>query len=236
MIPCIESGISGFDEFTRPKIGTGGIPENSVTLVYGPPKTGKSVFCNQFAFNGLKNEEPCLYITTDQGTRELERIMTEFQWFIDIFLKNQLLYVVDAVSDISGTRIEEPDTIVTSYVNNPTDIMVKVVSGIRFVYKKNPRFRSVLDSLTTLLVYNDNLMIVRVLKTYIMRIKEAGGSALITYTEGTTDKKTETMIKAMVDNILRLDGNILTVEAMKGIGKREVPYKITDQGIIIKSL
>lgn len=233
MIPCIESGISGFDELTRPDTGTGGIPENSVTLVYGPPKTGKSVFCNQFAFSGLKNEEPCLYISTDQGTRDLERIMTEFQWFIDIFLENQLLFIVDAVSNMSVTSSPESDTIVTSYVNNPTDLMVKVVSGIRFIHKKNPRFRSVLSSLTTLLAYNDSLMIVRVLKAYIMRIKEAGGSALITYTEGTTNKKTEIMIKAMVDNILRLDGKILTVEAMKGIGKREAPYKITDQGVII---
>ncbi len=55
MIPCIESGIPGFDELTRSDTGTGGIPENSSTLIYGPPKTGKTIFCNQFAYKGLFN-------------------------------------------------------------------------------------------------------------------------------------------------------------------------------------
>jgi len=41
MIACIESGIPGFDELTRTESFMGGIPENSTTLVYGPPKTGK---------------------------------------------------------------------------------------------------------------------------------------------------------------------------------------------------
>jgi len=48
MIPRIESGIPGFDELTSSNDGTGGIPENTATLIYGPPKTGKSIFTNQF--------------------------------------------------------------------------------------------------------------------------------------------------------------------------------------------
>ena len=37
MIPRIPSGISSFDDMVSSN-GTGGIPENTVTLVYGPPK------------------------------------------------------------------------------------------------------------------------------------------------------------------------------------------------------
>ena len=111
--------------------------------------------------------------------------------------------------------------------------MVKIGSGVKYVYTNNPRFRSVLDSSTTLLAYNDNMLIVRVLKAYIMRIKEAGGTPIITYTEDSADKMVETMIKSMVDNIIRLDGEKLTVEAMRGIGKRSSSYQITDEGLII---
>ncbi len=57
MIPCIESGIPGFEELTRSNEGTGGIPENTATLVYGPAKTGKSIFANQFTYQGLLNGE-----------------------------------------------------------------------------------------------------------------------------------------------------------------------------------
>ena len=231
MIPCIESGVPGFDELTRSKGGTGGIPENSSTLVYGPVKTGKTIFSNQFAYKGLMNSEPCLYITTDRGIKQLETMMFDFQSPIEKFIEDKTLYTIDTTSDISDKQFQKTENIIPSYINNPTDIMVKVGSGVHYVYKNNPRFRSVLDSATTLLTYNENMLIVRVLKAYLMRINEAGGTSIITYTEDSADLIVETMLKSMVDNIVRLDGEELSVEAMNGIGKRSSPYKITDSGI-----
>ena len=142
------------------------------------------------------------------------------------------MYVIDTTLDISD-KIKQTENIISSYINKPTDIMVKVGSGVHYVYKNNPRFRSVLDSATTLLAYNENMLIVRVLKAYLMRINEAGGTPIITYTENSADLIVETMLKSMVDNIVRLDGEKLTVEAMKGIGKRSAPYQITENGIVI---
>ncbi len=231
MIPCIESGIPGFDKLTKSESGTGGIPENTSTLVYGPVKTGKSIFSNQFAYNGLFNGEPCLYITTDQGIKQFEITMLDFLWPIEKFIDDKSLYVIDTISDISEGLPIESENIIFSHVKNPTDIMVKVGSGVHYIYKNNPRFRSVLDSATTLLAYNESMLIVRVLKAYLMRINEAGGTPIITYTEDSADKMVETMLKSMVDNIVRLDGKNLTVEAMRGIGKRSTPYQITDKGI-----
>ncbi len=233
MIPCIESGIPGFDELTRANGRTGGIPENTGTLIYGPVKTGKSIFSNQFAYHGLLNSEPCLYITTDRGIKQLESMMFDFRSPIEKFIVDKTLYVIDTTSDISEGRPKQTENIIPSHINNPTDIMVKVGSGVHYVYKNNPRFRSVLDSATTLLAYNESMLIVRVLKAYLMRINEAGGSPIITYTEDSADLIVETMLKSMVDNIVRLDGEELTVEAMKGIGKRSSPYQITDEGIVI---
>ena len=231
MIPCIESGIPGFDDLTKSESGMGGIPENSSTLVYGPAKTGKTIFSNQFAYQGLLNDEPCLHIITDQGIKQLESIMFDFQRPIEKFIEDKTLYIIDTTSDISEGKPQQ--NIVSSHINNPTDIMVKIGSGVKYVYTNNPRFRSVLDSSTTLLAYNDNMLILRVLKAYLMRISEAGGTSIITYTEDSADKKVETILKTMVDNIIRLDGKELTVEAMKGIGKRSSPYQITDEGLII---
>jgi len=233
MIPCIESGIPGFDDLTKSESGMGGIPENSSTLVYGPPKTGKTIFSNQFAYQGLINDEPCLYIITDQGIKQLEAMMFDFHRPINKFIEDKTLYIIDTTSDISEGKPQQNGNIVYSYINNPTDIMVKVGSGVQCVYSNNPRFRSVLDSSTTLLAYNENMLILRVLKAYLMRISETGGSPIITYTEDSADKKVETMLKTMVDNIVRLDGKELTVEAMKGIGKRSSPYQITDEGLIL---
>ena len=231
MIPCIESGIPGFDELTRSDTLTGGIPENSSTLVYGPPKTGKTIFCNQFAYKGLFIQEPCLYITTDLGIKQLEINMLEFLLPIEKFIDDNSLYVIDTVTDVSTGLPIDSETIIFSHNNNPTDIMVKVGSAVNYINKENLRFRSVLDSAVSLLGYNDYMLIVRVLKAYLMRINEFGGTPIITYTEDAVNKRVETMLKSMVDNIIRLDGKNLTVEAMKGIGKRSSPYQITSKGI-----
>ena len=64
--------------------------------------------------------------------------------------------------------------------------MVKVGIGTRSVYKKSNHFKSVLDSLNTLFAFNPEQMVIRVLKAYLRRISEAGGTGLITYTEGVT--------------------------------------------------
>jgi KaiC/GvpD/RAD55 family RecA-like ATPase len=112
--------------------------------------------------------------------------------------------------------------------------MVKIGSGVYYISKNNPRFRSVIDSATTLLAYNENMLIIRVLKAYLMRVNEAGGTPIIAYTQDTADSIIETMLKSMVDNIIRVDGEKLYIEAMKGIERRSSPYQITDNGIVIK--
>jgi KaiC/GvpD/RAD55 family RecA-like ATPase len=111
--------------------------------------------------------------------------------------------------------------------------MVKVGSGVKYICKNSFRFRSVLDSATTLLAYNDNMLILRVLKAYLMRVNEAGGTPIITYIENSADTMIETILKSMVDNIIKLDGKTVTVEAMKGVEKRSSKYQITNQGIIL---
>lgn len=107
--------------------------------------------------------------------------------------------------------------------------MVKLGMALRQITSKSPRFRSVLDSLTTLMAFNDEVLIVRVLTIYIMRIKESGGTAIVTYTEGSADSKVENMLKAIVDNIIHLDGENITIEAMIGSGKVKAHYNITSR-------
>lgn len=234
MIPRIQSGIPGFDELTRSNDGTGGIPENTATLIYGPSKTGKSIFTNQFTYKGLTNDEPCLYITTDNGYKQFKNIMEEFNWPIEKYIDNNSLYLIDTISDIYKGKPSQSESFIQSYINNPTDIMVKIGSGVHYIYKNNPRFRSVIDSATTLLAYNENMLIIRVLKAYLMRVNEAGGTPIIVYTQDTADSIIETMLKSMVDNIIRVDGEKLYIEAMKGIERRSSSYQITDNGIVIK--
>jgi KaiC/GvpD/RAD55 family RecA-like ATPase len=60
-IKRIGTGISGLDEIIQ-----GGLPEKSITLVSGPPGSGKSIFSFQFLYEGAINNETGLFLTLDK--------------------------------------------------------------------------------------------------------------------------------------------------------------------------
>jgi len=62
----INTGIENLDELIQ-----GGFPKGSITLVSGPPGSGKSIFCFQFLHEGLKNGERCLFLTLDKKVEGL---------------------------------------------------------------------------------------------------------------------------------------------------------------------
>jgi KaiC/GvpD/RAD55 family RecA-like ATPase len=57
----VTSGVQGLDNL----IG-GGFPIKSITLISGPPGGGKSIFCFQFLYEGVKKGEKCLFLTLDK--------------------------------------------------------------------------------------------------------------------------------------------------------------------------
>ena len=235
MIVRITSGITGFDELTVPGddlgFALGGIPENTITLLYGPVGVGKSLFCHSFTYEGLSTDEPCLYLTTDQNFSTIYHNMEDLGFSLQEYMEGNMLQVIDASSN--GEKMEDSPTHQSSHVKNPTDILVKVSRGINSVSQNNPRFRGVVDSITAILVSNDEMLIMRVLKSYILRVKEAGGTAIITHTQGSADPRTEIIIKSMADNIIKVDGETLVIESMKGLGQKKAPYEITEEGLIL---
>jgi KaiC/GvpD/RAD55 family RecA-like ATPase len=235
----IQSGIPGFDQLTASENVEGGIPEKSTTLIYGPPKTGKSIFCNQFTYSGLSNQEPCLYISTDKGIKQVQRDMIDFKWLIQNYIQNQDIYFIDGISHLTGVKFENKNNIVNSSISNPADLMVKVGIGTRNVYRTSHNFRSILDSLNTLFAFNPDQMVIRILKAYLRRITEAGGTGLIAYTEGITDPKTENELKSLFNNTIRLDGQYIQIKSdytdFDEIQYFESAYTITDNGIIINA-
>ena len=76
------SGIPGLDQ-----IISGGFPKGSITLVSGPPGSGKSILCTQFLYQGVKEGQKCLFLTLDKKVEGLllqtEELGLDFQPAID---------------------------------------------------------------------------------------------------------------------------------------------------------
>lgn len=62
----VTTGLKKFD-----KILSGGLPENSVTLLSGGPGTGKTLFSLNFLLEGAKKGEKCCYVSLSENEDEL---------------------------------------------------------------------------------------------------------------------------------------------------------------------
>lgn len=61
-----KTGIEGLDNIIQ-----GGLPKNSITLVSGPPGSGKTIMCLQFLYEGFRNGERGLFLTLDKKVEGL---------------------------------------------------------------------------------------------------------------------------------------------------------------------
>jgi len=75
----VKTGIDGLDKALE-----GGIPKRNVVLISGGAGTGKSTLCLQYLINGAnKFNEKGLYISTEQGKKELFKAGKSFGWDLE---------------------------------------------------------------------------------------------------------------------------------------------------------
>jgi KaiC/GvpD/RAD55 family RecA-like ATPase len=85
----IETGISGLDKLVQ-----GGFIENSVSLVTGETGTGKTIFCSQFLWHGLKKGETCIFITLEENPEDIKEDVRSFGWDFDKYEKKGLFRII----------------------------------------------------------------------------------------------------------------------------------------------
>jgi len=70
MIERVKTGVPGLD-----RLIAGGFVKGSANLVSGGTGTGKTTFCVQFLLEGLRNNEPCVYLTMEEDPRDIKEDM-----------------------------------------------------------------------------------------------------------------------------------------------------------------
>ena len=155
-IDRIPTGVPGLDH-----ILSGGLPKNQIYLVQGDPGAGKTTFALQFLLEGLRANQPALYVTFSESRRELEEVAASHGWDIakmamfDLSATESLFRLEAQNTVFHSSEIELTETtqalLRVIEESNPTRLAIDSVSELRLLAGSDLRFRRQLLFLKTYL-------------------------------------------------------------------------------------
>ena len=228
MVERVKTGIPGLD-----KLIEGGFPVCSSILFVGPPGVGKSTIAEQFIFEGLRNKQPGLYVTLDSSPKEVVKSMEDFGWKLDS-LKSMLKFIDGYSWRIGGASGE----FVISNLSNINELNIAISEVIK-AHGAGTK-RKIFDSVSTLLLYADPLLVVKMIPVIVAKSREAGYVQILILEEGVHDPKTVTTLNYVTDGLIEFkmeeDRRFLRIARMKGTAHSRdwVPFDVTDKGVIVK--
>lgn len=74
----VRTGIDGLDDLVE-----GGFPDGGAIVLTGGPGVGKTTFCSQFLWEGVSNNENCLYLSTEEDPEQIKIEAKRFGWDFD---------------------------------------------------------------------------------------------------------------------------------------------------------
>jgi circadian clock protein KaiC len=138
---CAASGIAGLDDIMR-----GGFPRNCMFLVGGTPGAGKTTLAMQFLLEGVKNGEPCLYVSLSETKAEIDKVADKHGWDLS---KIQITELVPSERNLSA------DSQLTVFNPSELELGETTEALISAATKLRPQ-RLVIDSLSELRLIAQN--------------------------------------------------------------------------------
>ncbi|WP_297490111.1 KaiC domain-containing protein [Thermococcus sp.] len=233
MVRRVKTGIPGMDEILH-----GGIPERNVVLLSGGPGTGKTIFSQQFLWNGLHMGEPGVYVALEEHPVQVRGNMAGFGWDVRKYEDEGLFAMVDAFTAGIGKSKEYERYI----VHDLTDVR-EFVDVLRTAIKDINAKRVVIDSVTTL--YINKPALARGIVMQLKRVLAGLGVTSIFVSQISVGERGfgGPGVEHGVDGIIRLDldeidGELkrsLIVWKMRGTSHsmRRHPFEITGEGIVV---
>jgi KaiC/GvpD/RAD55 family RecA-like ATPase len=216
----INSGIPGLD-----KLMEGGFVKGSTVLVSGSAGTGKTIFCTQFIWEGLKRGENCMFITLEERPLDIMDDVRRFGWDFEKYVKDKKLIL----------EYQDPFQM--------TDITSPLLDKI----KEHNVSRVAIDSTAVFgMYYKDAFEVRKQLFKLLSGLKEIGVTSALT-SEIPEDSKTLARFgveEFVVDGLIILDYNILRPNPLQLVVRKmrrtkhyrkSIVMDITDDGIILKT-
>lgn len=91
----IERLSTGIDDLD--KILTGGIPKGFLVTLTGEPGTGKTITCMHFIAKGIKDNDKCIYVTTEESEESILLQASQFNFDYKKAIQENKLIIIDAL-------------------------------------------------------------------------------------------------------------------------------------------
>lgn len=217
----INSGIPGLDRLIN-----GGIPRGNIVLVSGEAGAGKTTFCSQFLWKGLKKGENCMFVTFEEPASQIKEEAALFGWDFDKY-EDEGKLILENMDPFEATGTEELFWFEDELKSRDVD-------------------RLALDSTSTISLYHDDPYKVRKgLYEIIKSIKDIGVTAILTAESPGKGQITRyEVIQYIVDGVIMLyftgagDKGYRSVQVRKmrktDISTDMAPFEITDKGILLQ--
>ena len=197
----VRTGIKGLDELL-----SGGFPKESITLVSGPPGSGKSIFCSQFIAKGIEEGKKCLYLTLDKKIEGLllqaNELGLNFQSAIEkgqvkfLFLNiNKKLIYESMINEILSGNY---DRVVLDSITPLSEMPI---------YINNPQFTSEVDNIDHEEISSGNFPVRRLHLHYIMNALETARCTAVVTSElpsGSTNYSRDGLSEFLADGVIIL--------------------------------
>ncbi|WP_367117905.1 KaiC domain-containing protein [Caldisphaera sp.] len=134
-IERLATGVIGFD-----KLVSGGIPRGFFVAVVGEPGTGKTIFGIHYAWQGIKENDKIIYVTTEESRESIIRQAKMFGMNLDEAVDNNKMIIIDALMKSTNDEWTLAETDVDELVKKIIDAKRKLGYG---------RARLVIDSMST---------------------------------------------------------------------------------------
>jgi KaiC/GvpD/RAD55 family RecA-like ATPase len=234
----VKTFIQGFDELIE-----GGFIERSNILLAGKTGTGKSSFCISYLYNGALNNEPGIYVTTEESISDIKAdAFAVFGWNLEELEKRQFIKILPIKPEFPSQPMIDESKILKVYVYDLVDQISELVKSI------NAK-RVVVDSMSVLELFIKDKFLGRIAMNYFVdSLKEIGVTSILTVTipESGDALSNLGIIEYLVDGIIKLDyipvteefKRTLTIRKMRRINHSTYihPFEISSKGIKVSTL
>jgi len=222
-----STGIQGLDEITN-----GGLPKGRPTLICGAAGCGKTMFAMQFLVNGVKDNEPGLFVSFEETQEELEKNFASLGLDLKT-LEEEKKFAVEHIQ-MELSKIEETGEF------NLEGLFIRLAYAIEQIGAK----RIVLDTIEAIFSGLPNEFILRAeLQRLFHWLKSKGLTAIITGERGENTLTRYGLEEYVADCVILLDNSVLNRISTRNLriikyrgsshGSNLYPFLIDDDGISV---